>query len=179
MTHFQSRRRLLKTAGFSLPTVFFPVVTMSAAAQPRRLSFYHTHTSEKIDVVYSEGHSYLPDALNEINYFLRDFRSGEAHSIDTALLDFLHDVQAHTGSRARFEIISGYRSPATNAMLRNKSRGVAKRSMHMQGRAVDVRLRDVDSNQLRKAARNIGGGGVGYYAKSDFVHLDTGRVRFW
>jgi uncharacterized protein YcbK (DUF882 family) len=179
VTHFQSRRRLLKTAGFSLPTVFFPVVTMSAAAQPRRLSFYHTHTSEKIDVVYSEGHSYLPDALDEINYFLRDFRSGESHPIDTALLDFLHDVQARTGSQARFEIISGYRSPATNAMLRNKSRGVAKRSMHMQGRAVDVRLRDVDSNQLRKAARNIGGGGVGYYAKSDFVHLDTGRVRFW
>lgn len=173
-----TRRDLLRSATCLLPAVAVPGWAAAAADQARRLRFSHTHTSEKLDVVYSEGGVYLPDALDEINRLLRDFRSGEFYPIDTGLLDVLHELQAQTGGGV-YEIISGYRSPATNEMLRTSSGGVAKRSYHMRGMAMDVRLRGVDTAQLRKAALGLKAGGVGYYAKSDFIHLDTGRVRFW
>lgn len=174
-----TRRELLRSAACLLPAVALPGVAAAAVDQPRRLRFSHCHTSEKLDVVYSEGGAYLPDALDEINGLLRDFRSGEVYPIDTGLLDALHQLQARTGGGV-YEIISGYRSPATNEMLRNKGGGgVAKRSYHMRGMAMDVRLRGVDTAQLRKAALGLKAGGVGYYPRSDFIHLDTGRVRFW
>lgn len=179
MTTRATRRDLLKSAACLLPAAAVPGWAMAAPNQTRRLRFSHTHTSEKLDVVYNDGGVYLPDALDEINGLLRDFRSGEVHPIDTGLLDILFDLQTRTGGDV-YEIISGYRSPATNAMLRQKgSGGVAKRSYHMRGMAMDVRLRGVDTAQLRKAALAMKAGGVGYYPKSDFVHLDTGRVRFW
>jgi uncharacterized protein YcbK (DUF882 family) len=143
------------------------------------LGFFHTHTGEKLNVVYHDGGDYIAGALAEINHLLRDFRTGEVHLIDPLLLDILHGVQTLTESNAPFEIISGYRSPATNKMLANKSSGVAKRSLHMQGRAIDIRLTGADTRHVQKAALKLAQGGVGFYGKSDFVHLDTGDFRTW
>ena len=151
----------------------------AAAARPRELSLYHLHTGEKLKVEYYDGRSYRVDALSEINTYLRDFRTGEIHEIDPHLLDALHDVQASLGRKGTFEIVSGYRYPATNAALRKKSKRVAKRSLHMQGKAIDIRLPGVETLKLRRAAMDLRCGGVGYYAKSNFIHIDTGRVRYW
>ena len=145
----------------------------------RRLAFYHTHTGETLDIVYSERGIYVPDALAEIHHLFRDFRTGDVHPIDPGLLDVLHDVQHATGSSGHFEIISAYRSPATNRMLASRSHGVADHSLHLQGQAIDVRLPGVRTVDLRTAGLRLGSGGVGYYPESDFVHLDTGRVRSW
>jgi uncharacterized protein YcbK (DUF882 family) len=151
----------------------------SAPVRDRELSLYNTHTGEKLSATYWSEGKYLADGLDEINWLLRDHRAGVANPIDPKLLDLLHQLQASTGHHGEFHIISGYRSPATNRMLRNKSSGVAKRSYHMQGKAIDVRLPGFDTAQLRKAAIAMKAGGVGYYSSSDFVHLDTGRVRYW
>ena len=176
-----SRRRFLKGCALALPAaaMMAPWQRAGAAASARSLSFHHTHTGEKLSVVYHDGVDYIPESLAEIDHLLRDFRTDDVHPIDPALFDILSAARSATGGRGTFEIISGYRSPATNSMLRNKSSGVAKKSMHLQGKAIDVRLRGVDTARLRKAAVSLGAGGVGYYAKSDFVHIDTGRVRTW
>lgn len=152
---------------------------LPAKVSQRRLAFRHTHTDERLSIVYYEGGRYLPDALAKINHLLRDHRTGEVCAIDPALLDFLYDATALTHSRRAIEVISGYRSPATNRMLQAKSKGVAKKSLHMQGKAIDIRLPDVDSAKLRKVAVAMKRGGVGYYPRPDFVHLDVGRVRTW
>jgi uncharacterized protein YcbK (DUF882 family) len=149
------------------------------AAEARRLCFHHTHTGEKLDVTYFERGSYLDDALGAVNQLLRDHRSGEVYAMDTSLLDLLHAVQRRCERDGPFEVISGYRSPSTNEMLRRNSTGVAKRSLHTQGRAIDVRIPGLDTGDLRRAAMELSAGGVGYYPKSAFVHLDTGRVRAW
>lgn len=128
---------------------------------------------------YSSATGYLPDALAAVNHFLRDFRTGDEHPIDPSLLDLLHRLTGLTNSQRPFEVISGYRSPATNAMLRLRSEGVAGSSLHMVGQAIDIRLADVPLPTLRAAALSIKGGGVGYYPRSNFVHVDTGRVRLW
>ncbi len=177
-----SRRGLLKAAGLLLPVLplaLSPVVALARTRGSRELRFYHTHTSEMLHVVYAENGAYVPAALDEINHLLRDFRNGNVHPIDPRLLDILHDARELTGSTGQFEVISGFRSPATNEMLRNKSSGVAQKSLHLQGQAVDVRLRGVDTRNLRRAGLALAEGGVGYYPDSDFVHLDTGRVRSW
>jgi len=172
-----SRRRFLHgTAAFvgagSVPFTLF-------ASNSRHLCFHHTHTGEKLDVTYFESGCYLEDALSEVNQLLRDHRSGEVYAMDTDLLDLLHAVQRRCGRDGPFEVISGYRSPATNEMLRRNTSGVAKRSLHMQGRAIDVRIPGFNTGELRRAAMELSAGGVGYYPKSAFVHLDTGRVRAW
>ncbi|MBL8199993.1 MAG: DUF882 domain-containing protein [Chromatiales bacterium] len=161
------------------PEVARAALSPAAATGPRRLAFYHTHTSETLDIVYSENGSYVPDALAEIQHLFRDFRTGDIHRIDPALLDILHDVKQATGGRRHYEIISAYRSPVTNHMLAARSGGVADRSLHLQGQAIDVRLPGVRTADLRRAALQRAGGGVGYYPGSDFVHMDTGRVRSW
>jgi uncharacterized protein YcbK (DUF882 family) len=143
------------------------------------LSFYHLHTTEKLKITYRERGEVLADALAEINYFLRDHRSGQAHQIDVALLDTLADLYEQFGRRGHFEVISGYRSPATNEALRNATTGVAKDSLHVHGRAIDVRLTSAATAKLRAAAIALQRGGVGYYPESNFVHLDTGRFRTW
>lgn len=173
-----NRRTLLLGALAVLPAAGLPRMAAAAVLEPRRLRFLHTHTSERLDVVYAEQGRYVPDALAEIDQLLRDFRTGDVHAIDPGLLDILHALQQRTGGR-RYEIISGFRSPVTNAMLRNNGGGVAQRSLHMDGQAIDVRLPGVPLAQLRQAALDLRAGGVGYYPGSDFVHLDTGRVRFW
>jgi len=152
---------------------------IALAEGPRILAFHHTHTGEKLKITYAERGRHLPDALQEINHFLRDFRSGESHPMDPVLLDKLHQLQRLTGGRGPYEIISAYRSPQTNEMLRSNSNGVAQRSLHMEGRAMDVRLRGVETRKLHKAALGLRAGGVGYYESSDFIHVDTGRVRAW
>jgi len=148
-------------------------------AHARRLTFLHTHTGERLSVVYAYGDRRVPDALAALDWLLRDFRNDAQHRIDPALFDHLHTLHRATGSRAAFEIISGYRSPQTNAMLHRKSDGVAARSLHLVGQAIDVRLADVPLADLRDAALSLRAGGVGFYPTSNFVHLDTGRVRRW
>jgi len=150
-----------------------------AGTASRSLRFHHTHTGESLAVEYFSRGSYAPDALEAINRHLRDFRTGEEHVIDPSLLDLLHRIQAATHTSVPFEVISGYRSPKTNQMLREKSSGVAASSLHMQGKAIDIRLRDVPLSTLRAAALDLRAGGVGYYPDSQFVHVDTGRVRTW
>lgn len=145
-----------------------------------RLAFVNTHTGETLDVVYREGPRYLGDALSEIDRVLRDHRSGDVHEIDRDLLDQLARLRRLLDVNKRpFHVISGYRSPKTNAMLAARSGGVATRSLHLQGRAIDIRMPGVELPTLHRAALSMQAGGVGYYARSDFVHLDTGRVRRW
>lgn len=149
------------------------------AADARQLSFYHTHTRLSLDVVYFENGEYVDSALDRINRFLRDFRTGEATEINPELLDLLHDLRNEIGPEATFEVISAYRSPETNEMLRSASSGVAKNSQHVRGNAIDVRLRGTRITALRDTAVQMQRGGVGFYPKSDFVHIDTGPVRTW
>ncbi len=150
-----------------------------AAEASRELRFSHLHTGESLTAEYFQAGRYVPGALNAVNHLLRDFRTGESHAIDPALLDVLFDVRQRVETRRFFEVISGYRSPRTNAALRQKSEGVAAHSLHMSGRAIDIRLGDVPLAALRRSALALGSGGVGYYPASNFVHLDTGRVRSW
>ena len=145
----------------------------------KTLAFVHTHTGEKLKLTYFERGNYVRDALQEINYLLRDFRTDDIHPIDTALLDQLFDLKQTLGLNKPFHIISGYRSPFTNAQLHKRSHGVAEHSFHMQGRAIDIRVEGVSSKKIRNAALNMAQGGVGYYPRSNFVHLDSGRFRTW
>jgi uncharacterized protein YcbK (DUF882 family) len=145
----------------------------------KTLSFEHTHTGEKLKLTYFERGNYIKDALKEINYLLRDFRTDDIHPIDTALLDQLFDLKQTLGVNKPFHIISGYRSPFTNAQLRKHSHGVAEHSFHMQGRAIDIRVEGVTSKTTRNAALALAQGGVGYYPRNNFVHLDTGKFRTW
>ena len=175
-----SRRAFLTTIAGAAVTLAAPNVIASAVtARDRELTFYNTHTGEKLSATFWSDGNYLDDGIDEINWILRDHRAGIANPIDPKLLDLLHQLQAKVEHQGEFHIISGYRSPATNNMLNKRSSGVAKRSYHMQGKAIDVRLPGFDSRQLRKAAIALKGGGVGFYSSSDFVHLDVGRVRYW
>ena len=145
----------------------------------RVLSFYNTHTHERLTVNYKEGDSYIPEAMDKIAIILRDHRTGDVHPIDPELMDFLYDLLTEVGNHSEVHIISGYRSPATNKKLRQNSKGVASKSQHMQGKALDFRLPGTDTAVLRDTARAMKRGGVGYYRKLDFVQIDTGRVRNW
>lgn len=156
-----------------------PLFAQARETEPRVLSFSHLHTGERLEVEYFSGGRYLSDALVEVNHLLRDFRNGEVGPIDPALLDLLHALRTKTASERPFEIISGYRSPATNRMLHERSSGVATKSLHMSGQAIDIRVAGVPLASLRDAALSLGRGGVGFYPGSNFVHVDTGRVRAW
>lgn len=156
-----------------------PRLLEAAPSASRSLTFSHLHTGERLAVEYFDRGRYVPDALAAVNHVLRDFRTGAVHVIDPRLLDVLHDLARTTGSRRPYEIISGYRSPTTNQMLRQHSEGVAAGSLHMVGQAIDIRLADVRLASLRAAALDLKAGGVGYYPASNFVHVDTGRVRRW
>jgi len=149
------------------------------AAETRSLSFVHTHTGESLSAVYFRSGDYQPAGLERINHLLRDFRTDETRAIDTRVLDILFDLQVRMNRDEPYQVISGYRSPHTNAELRSHSSGVAEHSLHMQGQAIDVRVSGFATRKLRELALQMGRGGVGFYPQSDFVHLDCGRVRYW
>ena len=172
-----ARRAFLKSAGALLAAA--PVAVWARGSECRALSFVHTHTGETLSCVYYQGAGYDPGTLVRVNHFLRDFRTGEAHVIDPGVLDILFAVRSRADRDDPFHVISGYRSPATNAFLRSRSSGVARHSLHMEGRAIDVRLPGFSTRKLRDIGLALRRGGVGYYPASDFVHLDTGGVRSW
>lgn len=150
-----------------------------AAPEARSLSFYNLHTEEKLNVIYWQNGQYQPDALTAINRVLRDHRNDEQTPIDPQLLELLFLLQQKVQSKQPFHVISGYRSPASNELLRKSSSGVAQKSYHTRGMAIDIRLPDIKLDLLRNAAIELNGGGVGYYPRSDFIHLDSGPVRQW
>lgn len=153
---------------------------LASLPNARSLAFRHTHTGEHLSVVYAVDDHYLPGALTVLNHFLRDHYSGEVGSIDPRLFDLLHRLQVELGCSDPFHVISGYRCPVTNAILKaSRGGGVAKHSLHMDGKAIDIRLPSVPLADLREAAISLKQGGVGYYPREQFVHVDTGRVRYW
>jgi uncharacterized protein YcbK (DUF882 family) len=175
-------KRLLMPALLGVALTSFSTLSQGTlATEARELSFYHTHTGDHLNVVYWEDGRYVDEALDRINAFLSDFRTGDVVTMDRELLDLIYDVRDSLGSEGTYQIISAYRSPKTNEMLRNRnaSSGVAKNSHHVLGEAIDVRLTDVPTAKLRDAAIRLQRGGVGYYEASNFVHMDTGRVRRW
>jgi len=151
----------------------------ASPARERVLTLYNTHTGERVQTTYWADGRYLETEIARMNRLLRDHRSGQVFAIEHKLFDTLHDLQALTGVRTEFHVISGYRSPATNAMLRRQHSGVAKESLHTHGKAIDIRLPGTELRDLQRAALALHAGGVGYYPQSDFIHLDTGRVRVW
>lgn len=171
-----ARRRLLQLAAAAS---LAPLAAPARAAPARSLALEHTHTGEALALTYAEGGRYLPDALQAVNRFLRDHYTGEVVEMDPLLLDQLHQLQGLLGAGQPFQVISAYRCPATNAALRRRSNGVASGSLHTRGRAIDIRLPGVELAHLRNAALSLRAGGVGYYPGSNFVHVDTGRVRRW
>jgi len=181
-----TRRRLMHTtlvsglglAGARLAFAQGEAVSESPAAE-RVITLFNTHTRETVRAAYRRGESLDPAALGQLRNVLRDHRNGHSHDIDTGLYDQLHDLALAARCEAHYEIISGYRSPESNAKMAAASSGVAKKSLHMEGRAIDVRLRGCSCADLRDLAIEARRGGVGYYQRSDFVHLDTGRFRTW
>lgn len=175
------RRRFLRGVLWGVPALACatPVRAFAGSLEERQIELISTHTGERLRTCFFRAGDYCRDALSSLAHLLRDHRNGAQAAIDPGLYDILHEVAIAADREPRFEVISGYRSPATNARLHEHSSGVAKRSLHMEGRAIDVRLADYRTAKLRDVAIALRRGGVGYYAKSDFVHLDTGRVRTW
>ncbi len=180
-----SRRDILKMGGAGLAAATVPLFASGparAAFDPNKMwqiSFRQAHTGESFSGVYRIGDQYLPDVFERMNYMLRDFRTGEAFPMDPRVIDILSLVQQGTGRSTSLEILSGYRTPKTNAMLRRVSEGVALNSYHMYGQAIDIRAPGYSTRKLSHLARGLRAGGVGYYPKSHFVHVDTGDIRSW
>jgi uncharacterized protein YcbK (DUF882 family) len=161
------------------PTPVEAAIVKSAPVDPRWVKLRNIHTDEKLEAVYWENGEYVPDAVKALNHVLRDYRNDEVHPIDPGLYDILGKIADKTGTKAHFQVISGYRSPATNRLLSERSGEVAKRSLHMDGKAMDIFLEDIPLEEIRAEALGLRLGGVGYYPKSKFVHVDVGPVRKW
>ena len=181
-----NRRRFLGVGAVAAAGAMAPWRTsasdLPAKKVTRTLSFFNTHTGERLKAEYCCDGDYNPDVLKQLDYLLRDFRANEVKPIDPKLFDMLHELSGVLETDSPFHIISGYRSPNTNGMLRERGgahTGVASRSLHMVGKAIDIRLPGVKLDHLRSAASSLKLGGVGYYPSSNFVHVDTGRVRYW
>jgi uncharacterized protein YcbK (DUF882 family) len=177
-----ARRELLKCglAAGAAGMAGLPVQALAQSLEPRRIAIHNLHTGEALNAVYWENGKYVADAVDALNKVLRDFRTGDVHMMDPGLYDILDAISAKVESRKPFQIISGYRSPKTNTMLQKTGGGgVATRSLHMDGKAMDVRLDGVGLNNVHKAALSLKKGGVGLYPVSNFVHVDVGRVRTW
>src|SRR5262245_32805635 len=179
LAHDRSKRRFIGGLCGALTTAVLMPSKSRADQAPRALRFYHTHTGERLSILYRDASGYVTEALDELTRFLADFRTGERMPIDPGLFDILDGIQRLTDSNGTWEIISGYRSPETNAALRTHSSGVAEHSLHMEGKAIDLRLTGIELADLRDAAWSLQQGGVGYYPGSNFIHVDTGRVRRW
>jgi uncharacterized protein YcbK (DUF882 family) len=177
-----SRRRLLQAGALVAGASVAGALARPARAQDsavKRIVLKNLHTPESLDLEFFRDGAYVPDAMAAIQVLLRDYRNGEQHPIDPPLLDYLHDLAVNLGVEPVFGVISGYRSPQTNEQLRGHGSGVARHSLHLEGRAIDVRLSRVDCADLANSALGFRRGGVGYYRSSDFVHLDTGAFRTW
>lgn len=180
-----SRRKFIATTIVGLSVLAsrhaaaIPPRDIAATPPARALKLFNTHTKEKLDVIYWENGDYIDDKLGQLHYFLRDHRTGKAALIDPKLYDFLHQVQTQLDKTKRIHVLSGFRTPETNAHLRKTSLGVARNSFHTKGRAVDIYIPGIDAKEIQKTARQLQLGGVGYYAKAGFVHLDTGYARHW
>ena len=184
-----SRRSFLGYGALAAAAAVMPSRAFAAAASAntalaaeRELSFFHTHTSERLSAAYCTGGEYVAPALKDINVLLRDFRANKVKPIDPALLDLLFQLNGELGTDQPFHVISGYRTPETNAMLQERGgshSGVASHSLHMDGKAIDIRVPGIKLEHLRDKAKALKIGGVGYYPGSNFVHVDTGRVRYW
>jgi len=177
-----SRRGFLRIGAIAAAQLVVPAVAIARATvqlRRRSLKFYNLHTGESLSTTYWQDGHYVPGELDRVNYILRDFRANEVKPIDPALLDLLVQIQHRLGTAEPFQVISGYRSPVTNAMLHANSEGVAVHSLHLEGKAIDITVPGRSLAQLRGAALAQQAGGVGYYPRTGFVHVDTGRVRFW
>ncbi|MFA6054375.1 MAG: DUF882 domain-containing protein [Thermodesulfovibrionales bacterium] len=184
ISHTGISRRIFLTAGMAATVAcFLPFKAVAAVSKvffaERALSFYNTHTGESMKTVYWTQGAYVSQALSDINYMLRDYRTGGVKEIDTDLLDLLFALHQKLESTAPFNIISGYRSPETNSLLNITSKGVVKNSLHIYGKAIDISLPGHELKVLQRAAVDLQRGGVGYYPSSDFVHVDVGRIRYW
>lgn len=177
------RRRFLRLGAAALGGVsvaaLMPGLAGAVSAGERRLSFHNLHTGENLQAVYWAEGGYVETECRAIDHLLRDFRNGQVKPIDRPLLDFLYKLQRAVNRDGAFHIISGYRSPETNDKLLAMGRGVSPNSLHLQAQAIDIRLPGCPTQDLRQAALDLQLGGVGYYPRSDFIHIDTGRVRFW
>jgi uncharacterized protein YcbK (DUF882 family) len=174
------RRRFIGLAAVGCALGLCPSgIAQAAASGARRLSFYSLHTQESLSTVFWQDGRLVPDALAEIDWHLRDFRTGDVRAIDPALLDLLHRLGRAMAYDGPIHVISGYRSAKTNAMLAAQSGGVAKNSYHLHGMAIDLRLPGRPLREVQRAALDLAQGGVGFYPRSDFVHVDTGPVRRW
>ena len=176
-----TRRRFLRTTAVLGVGCILPTIAQAASARstPLRIRFYHTHTGEALNRVFWANGKYVPDALADINRLLRDHRNNDVFPIDPQLLSLLERLTSLVGVDETLHVISGYRSPATNRMLADQSDGVARHSLHLEGKAIDIRIPGRDLTNVRDAAVSLRGGGVGFYARSQFVHIDIGRVRSW
>lgn len=178
-----SRRDFLRFAAGSLSLALPLLAGQSRQAMAnmpdRSLALYNLHTGETLKTTFWQDGQYVDESLHDINHFMRDFRQNEVKSIDTKLIDLLFDIKTDLDSSKPIHVISGYRSPKTNKLLKKQGRKVATRSMHLHGKAVDIYLPDRKLSEVKKVATSAKIGGVGYYPKSSFVHLDTGRVRYW
>lgn len=173
-----SRRSFLSASLCTAAGLLLPDAVLAMKKESKRLRFYHTHTGRNMEIKYSPG-GYRGSVRQALEDFLCDFRTGEKHALDPRLFDSLYAIQNRCAQQASFEIISGYRSPKTNAYLRKNSSGVARKSLHMQGRALDIRIPELPTSTLRDLAMQLHDGGVGYYPASDFIHIDTGHKRSW
>jgi uncharacterized protein YcbK (DUF882 family) len=179
-------KKFILAGAFSLLALFPPVHVRASSGdsstnpEPYRLRLYHLHTGERIDVVYRVGDHYLPEAVAQLDRFLRDHRTGDEKDYDVKEFDLLHDLMARLGHpNGEIDIVCGYRTPWSNNYLREHGHGVALHSQHMEAKAIDIRIPGVPTAHVRDAALAMQRGGVGYYASSDFVHVDVGRVRRW
>jgi uncharacterized protein YcbK (DUF882 family) len=175
-----ARRDLLGLAAAAATgLIAAPAIALPRAPTRRTLAFHNLHTGEALDIVYWAEGNYLHDATRRIEYLLRDFRTGATHPIDPKLLDLLTVLRGRLNTTAPYQVISGYRSPETNAQLHRFDEGVSTNSLHLEGRAIDIRVPGRALSAVRHTALALKAGGVGYYPRADFIHLDVGRVRWW
>lgn len=183
LTPPHSRRKFIKHSSLLVAGAMFSIgnnARANIAGGFRQLSLDNLHTNEKITLAYADGEQYIPAAILRLNHFLRDHYSGVVGHMDPTLFDLVNKIRLSLNTDVPVQVISGYRDPHTNERLRNtRGGGVAKRSLHMVGQAMDIRLQGVPLDELRDAAKALALGGVGYYPKDQFVHVDTGRVRSW
>jgi len=174
-----SRRRFSAGLGVGLGALAVAGPAAALSLPERRLNMANAHTWEKLDLVYWADGAYIQESLDAIDHLMRDHRADKVKAIDIDLIDQLYILYTALDTKERVHVLSGYRTPETNAALRKRSRGVAKYSLHMEARAMDINIPGTDPKAIQQTALAMKAGGVGYYARSGFVHIDTGNVRNW